>query len=33
MDPMVRFKSDRKFVESMMSNLKEKGCDLSLEQV
>ena len=33
MDPTVRFKSDRKFVESMMSNLKEKGCDLSLEQV
>jgi signal transduction histidine kinase len=33
MDPMVRFKSDRQLVESVMSNLKEKGCDLSPEQV
>jgi signal transduction histidine kinase len=33
MDPVVRFKMDRPFIESMMSNLKEKGVDLSLEQV
>jgi signal transduction histidine kinase len=33
MDPVVRFKMDRQFIESTMGNLKEKGCDLSLEQV
>ena len=30
---MAHFKIDHKFVESIMDNLKEKGCDLSLEQV
>ena len=30
---MAHFKIDQKFVESIMGNLKERGCDLSLEQV
>ena len=30
---MAHFKIDHKFVESIMGNLKERGCDLSLEQV
>ena len=30
---MAHFKIDQKFIESIMGNLKERGCDLSLEQV
>jgi signal transduction histidine kinase len=30
---MANYKIDRQFIESIMGNLKEKGCDLSLEQV